>query len=330
VDIPFVCFCKQSLEIIRRRIDQVGVAEPTIQRVGTDRILVQLPGVQDPARIRDLLGSTAKLTFHMLAPATTQTARPGILVLPGMDGTSRYPIDERIALAGDRLSDARPGFDERTGQPVVTFRFDSVGAKRFGDITRANVGKPFAIVLDGKVLSAPVIQEPIIGGSGQISGGFSVQETTDLSALLRAGALPAPLTVIEERTVGPDLGSDAIERGIQTGLIGFALVFAFMFVLYGVWGLLANFALALNVALTFGALSVLGATLTLPGIAGIVLGIGLAVDANVLINERIREETRKGSRAMPALDAGFKRAYATIVDSNVTALIATMLLFMFG
>src|SRR6185295_18642475 len=213
---------------------------------------------------------------------------------------------------------------------VVSFRFDSVGAKRFGDITRANVGKPFAIVLDGKVLSAPVIQEPIIGGSGQISGGFSVQEATDLSALLRAGALPAPLTVIEERTVGPDLGSDAIERGIQTGLIGFALVFAFMFVLYGAWGLVSNLALALNVALTFGALGVLGATLTLPGIAGIVLGIGLAVDANVLINERIREESRKGLSALAALDAGFNRAYATIVDSNVTTLLATVCLFMLG
>lgn len=321
---------EQSLEIIRRRIDEVGVAEPTIQRVGTDRILVQLPGTQDPTRIRDLLKNTAKLTFHMLAPYGTGTARPGILMLPGLDGTTTYPIEERIALGGDRLTDARGGFDQRTGEPIVSFRFDNLGARRFGEITRANVGKPFAIVLDGKVLSAPVIREPITGGQGQISGGFNTQQATDLSALLRAGALPAPLTVIEERTVGPDLGSDAIAKGINTGLIGFGLVFAFMFVLYGAWGLLANFALALNVALTFGALSLLGATLTLPGIAGVVLGIGLAVDANVLINERIREETRKGARALPALDAGFKRAYATIVDSNVTALIATTLLFMFG
>jgi SecD/SecF fusion protein len=320
----------QSLEIIRKRIDQVGVSEPTIQRVGADRILVQLPGVQDPTRIRELLGSTAKLSFHMLAPDGTQTARPGVLMLPSIDGLTRYPIDERVALAGDRLTDARAGFDERTGEPIVSFRLDNLGARRFGEITRANVGRPFAIVLDGKVLSAPVIREPITQGSGQISGGFSVQETADLSALLRAGALPAPLTVIEERTVGPDLGGDAIETGLQTGLAGFALVIAFMFVLYGAWGLVANLALALNVALTFGALSLLGATLTLPGIAGIVLGIGLAVDANVLINERIREETRKGARAMPALDAGFKRAYSTIVDSNLTALIATTLLFMFG
>jgi SecD/SecF fusion protein len=249
-------------------------------------------------------------------------------MLPGNDG-QLYPVEERIAVSGDRLTDAGASFDQ-TNQPVVTFRFDNLGARQFGDITRANVGKPFAIVLDNKVLSAPVIREPIIGGSGQISGGFTVQQTSDLAALLRAGALPAPLTVIEERTVGADLGADAIEMGITTGLIGFGLVIAFMFVLYGPWGLLANLALALNVALTFGALSLLGATLTLPGIAGIVLGIGLAVDANVLINERIREETRKGARAVVALDAGFNRAYSTIVDSNLTALIATLLLFGFG
>jgi SecD/SecF fusion protein len=317
----------QSLEIVRKRLDELGVAEPTIQRVGADRITVQLPGEQNPQRIRDAIGQTAKLTFHMLVAGAT-TARPGVDMLPGPDGQI-YPIEERIAVSGDRLTDARAGFDQQN-QPVVTFRFDNLGARQFGDITRANVGKPFAIVLDGKVLSAPVIREPIIGGSGQISGGFTVQQTSDLAALLRAGALPAPLTVIEERTVGADLGADAIEMGITTGLIGFGLVIAFMFVLYGRWGLLANLALALNVALTFGALSFLGATLTLAGIAGIVLGIGLAVDANVLINERIREETRKGARAVVALDAGFNRAYSTIVDSNLTALIATLLLFGFG
>jgi SecD/SecF fusion protein len=320
---------EQSLEIIRRRIDEIGVAEPTIQRVGADRIAVQLPGVQDPSRIRQVIGSTAKLTFHMLAAPGATAATPGVEILQGQDGQS-YPIDERIALSGDRLTDARGGFDQLSNQPIVSFRLDNLGARQFGDITRANVGKPFAIVLDNKVLSAPVIREPIIGGAGQISGGFTTQQTTDLAALLRAGALPAPLTVIEERTVGPDLGQDAIKMGMMTGLIGFGLVVAFMFVLYGPWGMLANLALGLNVALTFGALSVLGATLTLPGIAGIVLGIGLAVDANVLINERIREEGRKGARAVVALDAGFKRAYSTIVDSNLTALIATALLFMFG
>ena len=322
---------EQSLEIIRQRIDQVGVAEPTIQRVGAERILVQLPGVQDPARIRELLGSTAQLSFHMLAPADPSGHVPaGVKVLPDVEGGERYPIEERVALGGERLSDARPGFDQRTNQPIVTFRLDNAGARTFAAITQAHVGSPFAIVLDGKVLSAPVIREPIAGGAGQISGNFTVQQASDLAALLRAGALPAPLTVIEERTVGADLGSDAIAMGLYTGLAGFVLVFAFMFALYGGWGLIANTALALNVILTFSALSVLGATLTLPGIAGIVLGIGLAVDANVLINERIREETRKGLSAFAALDVGFKRAYATIVDSNLTALIATALLFMFG
>jgi len=314
---------EQSLEIIRRRIDQIGVAEPTIQRVGASRILVQLPGVQDPARIRELLGSTAKLSFHLIS-----AGGPGTRTLGGAGGI--HTIQDHVAMAGDRLSDARAGYDERTGQPIISFRLDSIGARQFSEITRANVGRPFAIVLDNKVLSAPVINEPITGGSGQISGGFTLAEATDLAALLRAGALPAPLTVIEERTVGADLGSDAIARGLQTGMIGFALVVLFMVVLYGPWGMLANFALLLNVVLTFGALSLMGATLTLPGIAGIILAIGLAVDANVLINERIREETRKGVRAVVALDLGFKRAYATVVDSNLTALIATALLFYFG
>ncbi len=322
---------EQSLEIIRQRIDQVGVAEPTIQRVGADRILVQLPGVQDPARIRELLGSTAKLSFHMLAAADPSGRVPaGVTLLLGAEGHDRYPVDDRVALSGERLSDARSGFDERTNQPIVSFRLDNAGARKFAVITEENVGNPFAIVLDGKVLSAPVIREPITGGAGHISGNFTVRQASDLAALLRAGALPAPLTVIEERSVGADLGADAIESGLHTGLVGFALVFGFMLVLYGGWGLIANFALALNVVLTFGALSLLGATLTLPGIAGIVLGIGLAVDANVLINERIREETRKGLGALAALNGGFRRAYATIVNSNLTALIATALLFMFG
>jgi SecD/SecF fusion protein len=322
---------EQSLEIIRLRIDETGLAEPTLQRVGTDRILVQLPGVEDPQRIKEIIGSTAKLTFHMardLDPASVPP--PGVSILPGKQAGERYAIEDRVMLAGERLSDAGLGFDATTGEPVVTFRLDGLGAQQFGAITTQNVGRPFAIVLDGKVLTAPVIQTPIIGGSGQISGNFTSESASDLAALLRAGALPAPLTVIEERTVGADLGQDAIESGLTTGLLGFAAVFAFIFVLYGRWGLIANFALALNVILTFAILSVLGATLTLPGIAGIVLGIGLAVDANVLINERIREETRKGLGAMAALDAGFKRAFSTIVDSNVTALIATLLLFMFG
>ncbi|RCS25406.1 protein translocase subunit SecD [Phyllobacterium salinisoli] len=323
---------QQSLEIIRQRVDQVGVAEPSIQRVGSDRIVVQLPGLQDPAQLRQLLGSTAKMSFHMVADANpNDVPPPGVTILPdAKDPNIKYPIEDQVALSGERLTDARAGFDPNTSEPIVSFRFDSAGARQFGDITSRNVGKPFAIVLDGKVLSAPVIREPITGGSGQISGNFTVEDTVTLSALLRAGALPAPLTVIEERTVGPDLGADSIKMGLYTGLAGFALVAIFIVVLYGFWGMVANLALLLHTILTFSALSLLGATLTLPGIAGIILGIGIAVDANVLINERIKEETRRGLNAMPALDKGFKSAYATIVDANVTTLIATGLLFLFG
>lgn len=316
---------EQSLEIIRQRVDQVGVAEPTIQRVGSDRVLVQLPGEQDPSHLRQLLGSTAKMSFHLLG----NQGEPGVSMLADDEG-QQYPVQDRVELSGDRLTDARAAFDQQTNEPIVNFRFDTAGANRFAQITQANVGRPFAIVLDNKVLSAPVIRQPITGGSGQISGGFSVEEANTLAALLRAGALPAKLTVIEERTVGADLGSDAIEMGVFTGFIGFLLVVGFLIVLYGGWGVIANIALFINIILTFAALTMLGATLTLPGIAGIVLGIGIAVDANVLINERIKEESRKGRSAFAAIDAGFKKAYSTIVDSNVTTLIATVLLFWFG
>ncbi|EJL53150.1 protein-export membrane protein, SecD/SecF family [Rhizobium sp. CF122] len=318
---------QQSLEVIRQRVDQVGVAEPTIQRIGGNRVLVQLPGAQDPSRLRQLLGSTAKMSFHMLAP--NNQPGPGVTMLKDEEGNS-YPVLDRVEISGDRLSDARVSFDPNTHEPVVSFRFDSAGATRFADITRQNVGNPFAIVLDDKVLSAPVIREPITGGSGQISGNFSADSATTLAAMLRAGALPAKLTVIEERTVGADLGADAIRMGIYSGIVGFALVAAFIFILYGTWGFLANFALLIHTILTFSALTLVGATLTLPGIAGVVLGIGLAVDANVLINERIREETRKGKSAFAAIDTGFRRAYSTIIDGNMTALIAAAILFWFG
>ncbi|AAL51861.1 protein translocase subunit SecD [Brucella melitensis] len=323
---------QQSLEIIRQRVDQVGVAEPSIQRVGSDRIVVQLPGLQDPAQLRQLLGSTAKMSFHMVADANpNDPPPPGVTIMPDSKNPAiKYPIEDQVALSGERLTDARAGFDPRTNEPIVSFRFDSLGARQFADITTKNVNRPFAIVLDGKVLSAPVIREPITGGSGQISGSFTVQDTVVLSALLRAGALPAPLTVIEERTVGPDLGGDAIKMGLMTGIIGFLLVAVFILLLYGFWGVIANVALLLHTLLTFSALSLIGATLTLPGIAGIILGIGIAVDANILINERIREETRKGLGAMAALDKGFHSAFATIVDANVTTLTATILLFLFG
>ncbi|WFS01236.1 protein translocase subunit SecD [Rhizobium tumorigenes] len=321
---------QQSLEIIRQRVDQVGVSEPTIQRIGNNRVLVQLPGTQDPSRLRELLGSTAKMSFHMLSDSGDLTnPGPGVTVMKDDKGNS-YAIQDRVELSGDRLADARVSFDQNTHEPLVTFRFDSAGANRFAEITRANVGKPFAIILDNKVLSAPVIREPITGGSGQISGSFTAESATTLSALLRAGALPAKLTVIEERTVGADLGADAIKMGIYSGLVGFALVALFIFVLYGTWGILANVALLIHTILTFSALTLVGATLTLPGIAGIVLGIGLAVDANVLINERIREETRKGRGAFAAIDNGFRRAYSTIIDGNMTALIAAAILFYFG
>lgn len=328
---------EQSLEIVRKRIDEVGVAEPSIQRMGQDRIVVQLPGVQDPGHIKELLGSTAKLSFHLLDSDTPyilagqpRPATVGKQVIPSAEGDGYYVVERAALVLGERLMDARASTDPQTGRPVVSFRFDPLGAQQFGKATTENVGKPFAIVLDSKVLSAPIIQEPILGGSGQITGSFTPEQTANLSALLRAGALPAPLHIIEERTVGPDLGADAIEMGAITGLLGFMLVFAFMLVLYGRWGLVANFALLMNVVLTFAALTLLGATLTLPGIAGIVLGIGLAVDANVLINERIREETKAGRSAIAALDAGFQKAYSTIIDSNVTTLIATLLLFAFG
>lgn len=322
---------EQSLEILQRRINGTGLAEPTLQRVGRDRILLQLPGVQDLSRVTEILKKTAKLSFHMVRDIDpSRVPPPGVTIREGSRPGEGYAVDDRALITGERLSDAKPGFDAVTGEPVVTFTFDAAGARVFAAITKENVGRPFAVVLDGDVLTAPVIEQPIIGGSGQIKGNFTAESASDLAALLRAGALPVTLTIIEERMVGPDEGAEAIALGLETGLLGFALVFAVIAVLYGRWGMVANFALGLNVVLTIGALSVLGATLTLPGIAGIVLSIGLAVDANVLINERIREETRKGLGAMAALDAGFKRAAATIVDSNLTALIATLLLFMFG
>lgn len=326
----------QSRTIIERRVNEWGVAEPTVQRMGADRILVQLPGVQDPEAIKRLLVTTAKMTFHLVVALPDGGAAAGdrmpenVEIVPSQDGRMDFAIMRGPLLRGDRLVDAAAGFDERTGQPIVSFRLDAVGARQFAAVTRAHVGTPFAIVLDGKVLSAPVIREPIIGGSGQISGGFTAAEAAALAAQLRAGALPIDLHIVEERTVGPDLGADAIRAGAIAGAAGFALVFGFMVILYGRWGLVANLALAVNVVLTFAVLSLLRATLTLPGIAGIVLGIGLAVDANILINERIKEETRKGRSAAAALDAGFRRAYRAIVDSNLTTLIATALLFGFG
>lgn len=325
---------EQSVEIVRRRIDETGVNEPVVARQGANRILVQLPGIDDPSRIKRLLGQTAKMSFHLLAEdAARGTAPPGSKLLPSADPANsgqKMAVRNKVEVDGARLRDASANLDSRSGEWVVHFAFDTVGAKRFSEITQANVGRPFAIVLDGKVISAPVIREPITGGQGQISGNFSAQTAHDLAVLLRAGALPAPLSVVEERSVGPDLGADAIRAGVLACLVGFALVVVYMTLTYGLFGIFANIALLFNLALTLAALSLLQATLTLPGIAGILLTLGLSVDANILINERIREETHKGMTPSAAMEAGFRRAFATIIDSNLTTLIKMLLLYAVG
>ena len=325
----------QSIQIVERRVNELGLVEPTIQREGVDRILVQVPGLQDPSRLKEILGKTAKLDFRMvdpsMAPEQAELAHPADSeILPGETPGQKYLIEKRVLVSGADLTDAQPGFDQRTNEPVVNFRFNSAGARKFAEVTQANVGKPFAIVLDNKVISAPVIREPILGGSGQISGNFTVQSANDLAILLRAGALPAPLTIIEERTVGPGLGQDSINAGEHAAYAGAALVVIFMLATYGLFGLFANIAVAVNVAMIFGILSLLSATLTLPGIAGIVLTVGIGVDSNVLIYERIREEVRAGRSAINAIDAGFSRALATILDSNITTFIAAAVLFYIG
>ncbi len=330
----------QSMEVIRRRVDETGTKEPTIERQGQDRILLQLPGVQDPSRMKDILGTTAKLTFRFVDQSmSVQQAEathvpPGDEILPASEnnrgGPSAYLIRKRVMVSGENLKNAQPGFSPQTNQPVVNIRFDSIGGKRFAEATRNNVGKLFAIVLDNKVISAPRINEPILGGSAQISGSFTVQETQDLALLLRAGALPAPMTIVQERTVGPQLGADSIAEGKEAAVIGSLFVVVFMMLVYGFFGLLANLGLIVNMVLIFGALSAFQATLTLPGIAGIVLTIGMAVDANVLIYERIREEARNGKTPFNAIDAGFRRAMVTILDANLTTLITGIILYLVG
>ncbi|MGG5822223.1 protein translocase subunit SecD [Falsiroseomonas sp. HW251] len=324
---------EQSIEIVRRRVDETGVAEALVARQGSNRILVQLPGVEDPARIKALLGRTARMTFHLLdegANLQAPTPPPGTMFLQGDRGQERYAVRRRVEVDGANLSDARAAQDGRTGEWVVNFTFDSVGTRRFADVTRQNVGKPFAIVLDEKVITAPVIREPITGGRGQISGNFDARGATDLAVLLRAGALPAPLTVVEERTVGPELGADAIRAGLISLAAGTLFVFLYMGLAYGFFGWVANLALIANIIIMIGILSVMGATLTLPGIAGIVLTLGTALDANILINERIREEVKLGRSPINALEAGFTKASGTIMDSNLTNLIAMACLYGFG
>jgi preprotein translocase subunit SecD len=326
----------RSIEIVRKRVDELGTTEPLIQRQGADRILVQLPGLQDPSRFKDILGKTAKLEFRLVDPSVSpqqalQTRPPpDSEVLMSQDGREGYVVEKRSMVSGEDLTDAQASFDQQTREPVVTFRFNTRGAQQFGRVTQQNVNRPFAIVLDNKVISAPVIREPILGGSGQISGNFTPTEASDLALLLRSGALPAPMTVVEERVVGPGLGQDSIRAGGLAAFVGSALVVVFMVLTYGIFGVIASVAVALNVGLIFGVLSLIGATLTLPGIAGVVLTVGIAVDSNVLIYERIREEVRAGRSVLMALDAGFSRALATILDSNITTFIAAAVLFFVG
>jgi protein-export membrane protein SecD len=330
----------RSIEIIRRRIDEAGVKEPTIEREGSDRIVVELPGVGDPQRLKQLIGKTARLTFQLVDTSVpVEDALKGHLP-PGDEllsaepnagsayGPQQYVLHDQVIVGGGALTDAQATF--QNNEPVVSFTFDALGARRFAEATRDNVGAPLAIVLDNKVISAPVIREPILDGRGVISGNFTVQSASDLALLLRAGALPAPLTTLEERTVGPGLGADSIKDGERACLVGVALVATFMVLFYGLFGLFADVALFFNLCLIIGALSVLGATLTLPGIAGIALTLGMAVDANVLVYERIREEVRAGRSIVSALDAGYRRAFGTVLDSHITTLVAGALLYYFG
>jgi len=327
---------QKSIEIIRRRVDETGTKEPTIQQQGEERILVQLPGIDDPERIKKLIGQTAKMSFHLVNEKDMENpdkTPPGSVWLASAEDNQagrRYLIYKRAMVSGETLVDAQPGFDQQTNEPIVSFRFNATGAKKFGRATTENVNNLFAIVLDDKVISAPVIREPILGGTGQISGSFTIQGAQNLALLLRAGALPAPLVFLEERSVGPGLGADSIAAGKLASWIGMVAVIVFMGVSYGLFGVMADVALTINIFLILAALSVLQATLTLPGIAGIVLTIGMAVDANVLIFERIREEVRAGRTPISAVDAGYGRALTTIVDANVTTLIAAVLLYIFG
>tara|TARA_B100000676_G_scaffold299725_1_gene344446 strand:- start:367 stop:1938 length:1572 start_codon:yes stop_codon:yes gene_type:complete len=329
---------EQAITILNIRVNELGLTEPSIQRQGVDRILVQAPGA-DPEKLKKIIGKTAKMTFHLVDPKVStfnprHRVRPGTMLLKSVDerdSTGRsvyYLVKKRIEVSGENLVDSQPTVEQ--GRPVVSFRFDPIGARRFGNTTKRNVDKPFAIVLDNEVISAPVIREPILGGNGIISGNFTTESAQELALLLRSGALPVPLTIIEERSVGPSLGADSIRAGKAASIFGLIAVAVFMILAYGGFGAMAVFALSLNLILIAAALSLLQATLTLPGIAGIVLTIGMAVDANVLVFERIREEQRAGRTPISAIDAGYSRALTTIIDANLTTFIAALLLYMFG
>ncbi len=324
---------KQSLEIVRRRVDEAGTREPSIQRQGETRIIIQVPGIGSAQELKDLIGQTAKLTFQ---PVVSRTSDPEAnagarnTVVPSMDEEGTYYIlEESAVVTGDELTDAQPSFDQN-GRPAVSFRFNPTGARKFGDYTRDNIGSPFAIVLDNEVISAPTIQDHIPGGSGIITGNFTIEESTNLAVLLRAGALPAEMTFLQERTIGPELGADSIEAGRIATIVAFVAVLAFMGLSYGLFGLFANIALIINVGLIFGLLSIIGATLTLPGIAGIVLTVGMAVDANVLVFERIREELKTARGPSRAIELGYEKALSAILDANVTTFITAAILYALG
>ncbi len=317
---------KQSIEIVRRRIDDLGTKEPTIVQRGEKRIVVELPGLKDPSRIKDLLGKTAKLNFRLITDKKDDFGSE-IMV---SDNGQEVIVNKKIIMSGENLVDAQPRVDNQSNSPMVAFTLDRFGAQKFGKVTTNNIGKRLAIVLDNKIISAPVIREAITGGSGTISGNFSFQEVTDLALLLRSGALPTPINIVEERTVGPDLGRDSIISGTISLIIGFVLVILYMFYKYRIFGLIANISLISNLLMLVGVLTILEATLTLPGIAGIILTVGMAVDANVLIFERIKEELRTEKSIIHAFDMGYNRAKITVLDANITTLLATLILFIFG
>ena len=318
----------QAIEIVRRRVDEIGTNEPNILKRGSDRILVELPGLDNPDRIKSLLGKTANLTFRFITQNEEESF--GTERIPFQDEERDAIVSKRIILSGDNLVDAQPRMDNQSNETVVSFTLDRVGAKKFAKATTSGVGKNLAIILDGKIISAPSVREPIVGGSGQITGGFTFQTATDLALLLRSGALPAPMKIIEERTVGPDLGQDSIDAGMLSLIIGFVLVVIFMVIKYRIFGFIANIALISNLLLLIGILTLFEATLTLPGIAGIILTVGMAVDANVLIYERIKEEIKSENNKILAFDSGYVKSKTTILDANITTLIAALILFILG
>ncbi len=320
----------QSVEIVRKRVDQLGTKEPTIQQKGDSRILVELPGLSDPSTFKNILGKTAQLNFKFLKTSNSSGDNLGFEKIKNKSDGSFIEVEKKLIVSGENLTDAQPGFDRQTNQSIVSFKFDNAGAKKFANATKDNVGRPLAIILDNEILSSPVIREPILTGSGQISGGFTVEEANQLAVLLRAGALPAPMKIIEERTVGADLGKDSIRYGIISFIAGFLLVFVYIVYAYKLFGFFANISLLLNIVILISVLSLFGSTLTLPGIAGIVLTVGMAIDTNVIIYERAKEELKIEKSNIIAFDIAYRKSLLTIIDSNLTTLIAGIILFYLG